>query len=170
MAVKDIIHSQAMAYSGVQQRTLDANITGKVRNGPYKSNLGFISQDQVDAKHNYIKDYNKRAGNYNKEKNKSIDATQNALSNVGGDVSRGQGLNGNTGYLSMQVPYIVMSIPNISMPENYGHYYGYPCNMTCNLGSLSGFTVVSDCHLDGFRCTKTELDEIEALLKEGVIL
>lgn len=170
MGVKDTIYANAMASSGVQQRTLDANITGKVRNGPYKSNMGFISQEQVNAKSDFIKEYNKQAKGYNKDKNQAIDTTQSALANVGGSVSRGQGLNGNTGYLSLQRPYLVMSIPNISLPDNYGHYYGYPCNMTCNLGDLSGFTVVSDCHLDGFRCTKTELDEIEALLKEGVIL
>lgn len=63
-----------------------------------------------------------------------------------------------------------MTIPNLSLPDNYGHYYGYPCNMTLKLGELSGFTVVSDCHLDGFRCTKSELDEIERLLKQGVVL
>lgn len=79
-------------------------------------------------------------------------------------------MSGNNGYLGAQRPYLIINIPNLNLPDNYGHYYGYPCNMTVNLGTLSGFTVVSDCHLDGFSCTKTELDEIEQLLKGGVIL
>lgn len=114
--------------------------------------------------------YNSMVSDYNRAIQGSVDDIQTAFNNVGGAVSRGSGLSGNSGYLSIQRPYLVMSIPNISLPENYGHYYGYPCNITETLGNLTGFTKVADVHLDGFTCTKRELDEIERLLKEGVIL
>lgn len=93
-----------------------------------------------------------------------------AAATIGGSQIQSNGVSGENGYNSIQRPYILMTIPNLSLPDNYGHYYGYPCNMTLKLGELSGFTVVSDCHLDGFRCTKSELDEIERLLKQGVVL
>lgn len=132
----------------------------------YALTPGGVVSDPEDT----FKKYQELESEHKKDVKKSVDETQNALNNVGGKTARGGNLTGNSGYLSVQMPYLIMSIPNISLPEDYGHYYGYPCNMTCLLGELSGFTVVKDCHLDGFSCTKTELDEIEALLKQGVIL
>lgn len=75
-----------------------------------------------------------------------------------------------TGGMTIQSPYLIISIPKMDLPDNYGHYYGYPSNITFKIGSLSGYTEVASIHLDGFNCTMSELDEIESLLTGGVII
>ena len=47
---------------------------------------------------------------------------------------------------------------------------GYPCNITKRLGDLSGFTMVDDIQLNNVPCTDAEREELESILKGGVIL
>lgn len=54
--------------------------------------------------------------------------------------------------------------------EAYAHAYGKPLLQNRLLSSLAGFTVVSSIHLNGVPAFKAELDEIERLLKLGVLL
>lgn len=155
----------------LDERLLNANITGRTRNGAYTSDRGFISQDdktKIDRYNDELdSEYNPRI---KKARNAAVDLLQSATSNLGQGTQRCGGLNGTSGYLAPQRPFLVMKYANLSLPDNYGHYYGYPCNMTLKLSDLSGFTKVKDCHLDGFSCTKTEMDEIETLLKQGIII
>ena len=70
-----------------------------------------------------------------------------------------------------QYAYIVYTRPKIIRPSNYNHHYGRPCGSQYKLSDLSGYTVVDTCNMDGFKtATKSEIDEIESLLKSGVIL
>ena len=72
--------------------------------------------------------------------------------------------------MGIQYPFIIISRPEQSVPDAYGHYYGYPSNVYTRLGSVSGYAEIGSIHLDGFStATADELDEIETLLKEGVI-
>lgn len=50
------------------------------------------------------------------------------------------------------------------------HQIGNVYKSTATLSSLTGFTICGNVHLTGFEATKTEKDEIETLLKDGVIL
>lgn len=102
--------------------------------------------------------------------NKTGDSIQNAMSNVGGNVRRCSNLSGNLGMLSSQTPYLIISRPRLCMPDNYGHYHGYPSNITRKLGDLSGYTVVSNIHLDGLDATSSEIEELESILKSGIII
>lgn len=53
----------------------------------------------------------------------------------------------------------------------YPSLFGKPLCVTTELSALSGLTIVGDVHLEGMgNATQTEIDEIEALLKSGVIL
>lgn len=54
-------------------------------------------------------------------------------------------------------------------PSKIGEFYGNPSNSYTLLGNVKGYTVVKDIHLD-IKCTSTERDKIEQLLKGGVIL
>lgn len=75
------------------------------------------------------------------------------------------------GINSVRYPYISIERPKMSLPESYGHTIGHPCNISSNLSSLTGFTVVDEVHLEGFaNATQFELDEIETALKQGVLL
>ena len=65
----------------------------------------------------------------------------------------------------------IYQIYPVSLYEVEGSLYGYPLNSYVRLGTLTGFTTVSEVHLDGFSLsTESELNEIESLLKSGVIL
>ena len=83
---------------------------------------------------------------------------------------RGGGLSGSAGILDTLTPYIMVHRPAPSRAESYQYYNGYPSNTTVNLGSCSGFTIVDKIRLTGFTCTDGEKEEIEQLLKSGVIL
>lgn len=97
-------------------------------------------------------------------------ASAAALSISPPSVSRSGSFQEGAGSLSIQQPYLIISRPKMSMPENYGHLYGYPSNITSSLGSLIGYTEVGAIHLEGISATSQEIDEIESLLMGGVIL
>ena len=97
-------------------------------------------------------------------------ASSAAAFRVPPNITRNGSFSGNGASLGVQVPYIILSRPTQSVPQNYGRYYGYPSNIYSSLGSLSGYTEVGSIHLDGFSCTVDERNEIEELLTGGVIL
>ena len=71
--------------------------------------------------------------------------------------------------LGLQFPYIILSRPTQSMPDQYGHFYGYPSNMYLPLYSLVGYTEIGEIHLDGLSATESEIKELDGILKGGVI-
>lgn len=92
------------------------------------------------------------------------------LHNLNTNVSRGSTGIGNTGHVAPQTPYLIITRPNLSIPENYGHYYGYPSNMYLELGTLSGYTKVGDIHLDNIGCSKVEEGWLNMNLHGGFII
>lgn len=85
-------------------------------------------------------------------------------------ISRSGSFTDGSASLGVQYPYLIISRPTQSMPEEYGHHFGYPSNIYSNLGALRGYTEVGEVHLEGFIATESELAEIDRLLKGGVIL
>lgn len=77
---------------------------------------------------------------------------------------------GNTGYLGVRRPYLIITRPNLCMPANYQALNGYPSMMTLKLGDCSGYTRVQQVQLTGMWATNPEQAEILQLLKSGVIL
>ena len=76
-----------------------------------------------------------------------------------------------TGFLSNRIPFLVITRPKMSIPETYGQHNGYPSNISARLGDLKGYTKVKDVHMEGFgKCTRSEIDAIESILKEGFII
>lgn len=92
------------------------------------------------------------------------------FSNMGSGVHKGGQLSSNTGYLGVTTPYLEIVRPSVDIPENFARYNGFPCNKYLSLENLVGFTMVDEIILSGFSCTEQELEEIEMLLKGGVIL
>lgn len=84
-------------------------------------------------------------------------------------ISRNGGFTDGSASLSVQYPYIILSRPIQSVAENYGSYYGYPSNIYVRLSNLRGYTEIGEIHLDGIPATASELDELDSLLKGGVI-
>lgn len=105
-------------------------------------------------------------------KSKAGDALQgiNAATNQPVNVSRsGSFTDGNAG-IQPQYPYLVFSRPKLNIPDNYPHYFGLPSNIYSQIGTLSGYTEISECHWSSLGCTFEEQAEIDRLMKAGVIL
>ena len=74
------------------------------------------------------------------------------------------------GYLSYRRPFLVRKSPINTTAKNLAQESGYISNKGQKIGEYSGFTKCAAVVLDGITATKSELDEIETLLKEGVII
>lgn len=84
-------------------------------------------------------------------------------------ISRSGSMGGSAGLMSYQKPYLVINRPRMSVPANLNKFVGNTLNVTMNLGTLKGFTQIELIHLDGIPCTDNERNELESLLKGGVI-
>ena len=96
-----------------------------------------------------------------------VSATSNMLS--GADVKRTGSLSSSSGFMGIKKPYLILSRPIQSLPSDYNTFRGYVSNITLALSECSGYTKVSEIHLENIPATSAELDELESLLKEGVI-
>ena len=85
-------------------------------------------------------------------------------------IARAGGVSGMASFMSIQNPYVIITIPNQCLPEFQAEHQGYPLFVTKALKEFSGFTKVYEIHLDGLDCTDAEAKEIYDLLKGGVIL
>ena len=85
-------------------------------------------------------------------------------------VERSGSMGGTAGMMGIQVPYLILTRPRQALPENQNTFTGYPSYITSTLGDLTGWTTVSEIHLEGIPCTEGEAEEIVNILKTGVIL
>ena len=86
-------------------------------------------------------------------------------------VQRSGNISGSAGLLDDFRPYLIIHRPKQSLAANFNKQKGYPSNITALLSTLSGYTEVEYIHLTGITgATDTELNDIERLLKEGVII
>ena len=99
-----------------------------------------------------------------------MNSAANTALNSKPSVQRSGNLGGSAGIMSIMKPYIIIERPDLSVPYNVQHYAGQTCNMTVNLGEVSGFTMCEYIHVENVSATTEEIQEIEALLKEGVYL
>lgn len=77
---------------------------------------------------------------------------------------------GNYGFMGIRTPFIEINRPVTLYPINYDAHFGYPCVVGGVVGDFSGYTEIADVHLDYVNCLGDEKEEIERLLKTGVIL
>lgn len=85
------------------------------------------------------------------------------------EIEKSGSMSGTGGMLALQTPYLILTRPNQALPAHQNHYTGYPSFITQTLGDLSGYTEVELIHLEGIPATGDELDELENILKSGVI-
>ena len=71
------------------------------------------------------------------------------------------------GYMSIQDPFIIDTIPRQSLPSNYKELEGYPSNIYGNVGSFQGFLAVEKIKLET-TATEPEKEMIMQLLKGGI--
>lgn len=96
-------------------------------------------------------------------------ASAAAVSTMKETISHTGGLSGSAGLMGVQTPYLIVTRPRQALPLSQNSFTGYPSFITESLGSLTGYTEVEQCHLEHVPATGAELEEIERLLKEGVL-
>lgn len=84
-------------------------------------------------------------------------------------INRSGNMSGAAGLMGVQKPYLIIVRPRKSVPANLNKFIGYCSNITLNLGSIKGFTMVQNIHLDGINATDDEKNELLSILQEGVI-
>lgn len=93
-----------------------------------------------------------------------------AVNSMKPQVEKSGSMSGTGGLMAIQTPYLIITRPHLAIPEGQNRYTGYPSYINVLLGSIKGYTEVEKIHLDNIPCTESELNEIEKLLKGGVIL
>lgn len=93
-----------------------------------------------------------------------------AMFNAHTRVEHSGGFSGNAGAMGGKIPYLIISRPQTEMSDGFENYIGYPSNFNATIGSCNGFVKVLECHLENINATKSELEEIDSILKEGVII
>lgn len=86
------------------------------------------------------------------------------------NIEKSGAMGGMGGLLGIQTPYLILTRPQQAVPSNQNEFTGYPSFINEVLGALTGYTEVFSVHLHDVPCTEAERNEIETLLKEGVIL
>lgn len=100
-----------------------------------------------------------------------------AIAAVGGVASAGKsqnaragGFSGNAGAMGIKIPYLIIERPQTKVADTFAELSGYPTNYSCRLGECSGHVTVKHAHIHGMNVTESELNQIETLLKSGVIV
>lgn len=93
-----------------------------------------------------------------------------ALSTGRQSQSRSGNFSGNAGAMGIKKPYLIIERPQTKVAETFPELAGYPTNYSCKLGDCSGHVVVKHAHIEGINATDTELEQIDSLLKDGVIV
>ena len=85
-------------------------------------------------------------------------------------IKHGSSLSSSSNYLGLLNPVLYITRPRQNVPADYGKIKGYPSNITTKLKDLNGYTVIDEIHLENMSATDDEIEEIETLLKQGVII
>ena len=93
----------------------------------------------------------------------------NLAFNSHANVERSGSFTGNAGAMGAKIPYLIISRPQTAMAQNFETLSGYPSNTYTKLSACTGFTQVKFVHVENLNATDAEKQEIEQLLKEGVI-
>ena len=97
-------------------------------------------------------------------------STANAVTSLKPSVAHSGSIGGGAGIMGVNYPYLIFNTPHISIPSQQRHYTGYPSNQIVKLSALSGFNVIQAINLSVSGANDSEMNEIESMLKGGVIL
>lgn len=86
------------------------------------------------------------------------------------DVTTNGQFTGSAGAMGGKKPYLIITRPITRVAENAKQFSGFPSNYTVKINSCTGFIKCKDIHLCINNAYKSELDEMETLLKTGVLM
>lgn len=97
-------------------------------------------------------------------------AIQQGFNSLQSHVAQGGSIGGNASIVASPYPYVIIKHRTPQTPTNFNKFYGRPTLKTVTLGKEKGFVKVKDINLSNINLTSDEIDELESILKEGVIL
>lgn len=92
------------------------------------------------------------------------------LSHAKTQVQHSGQFSGSSGAMGGKKPYLIVSRPQTRTPSKINEYMGYPSNAIHKLSSCTGFVKVDEVHVISKSAYDNEVQEIESLLKSGVII
>ena len=92
------------------------------------------------------------------------------LSHAKTQVQHSGQFSGCSGAMGGKKPYLIISRPQTRTPQKIVEYEGIPTNSIHQLSTCNGFTKVKEVHITSKTAYDNELQEIESLLKTGVII
>ena len=98
-----------------------------------------------------------------------LQSASNTALNSKPTIQRSGAMGGAAGLMGCQNPFLVITRPRMSVPDKLNKFAGLTTNVTMKLGTLKGFTQIEHIHLSGISATQEEKDELEKLLRQGVI-
>lgn len=97
-------------------------------------------------------------------------AIQQGFNSLQSHVTQGGSIGGNASIVASPYPYVIIKHRTPQTPTNFNKFYGRPTLKTVTLSKEKGFVKVKDINLSNINLTSDELNELESILKEGVIL
>ena len=98
----------------------------------------------------------------------------NAATSMKPDIEKSGNLSATSGFLGQQLPYLILTYPNLCRPDGRDKTVGTPSFIGLSasrpLSAFHGITKLHKINVKSIPCTDAERDEIEALLMEGVIM
>jgi hypothetical protein len=100
----------------------------------------------------------------------AVGGAAGALMNSHTTVQHSGGFSGNAGAMGGKTPYLIVIRPQTKVAANFPELQGYPTNTTVRLSDCSGFVRVKSVRVDTVPATGGEREQIETILKAGVII
>lgn len=84
-------------------------------------------------------------------------------------ISRSGSMSGSSCIMAVRWPYLILTRPVSAIPNYWQSVEGLPSGKGVSLGGITGYAAVESCHLHGVTGTAAEIEEIDTLLRQGVI-
>lgn len=84
-------------------------------------------------------------------------------------ISRSGSMSGSSCVMAVRKAYLILTRPIAAIPNYWQQVEGLPSGKGVSLGAISGYAAVESCHLHGITGTAAEIEEIDTLLRQGVI-
>lgn len=97
-------------------------------------------------------------------------AAISGLSHAKTQVQHSGQFSGSSGAMGGKKPYLIVSRPQTRTPTNVNEYLGLPSYTTGKVSQFSGFTKFKEIHFESDKAFSIEIDEINDLLKSGIII
>lgn len=138
---------------------------------PIESYSNIIDADYSIKEKNGINIYNEGTNIASRAISVGATSTANIIGSMKSPIKAVGSATGSFGSLGVFTPYIIIERPIANKPSSYSNQIGLTNLSTQKLGNLKGFVKVKEVHVDNiYQANQKERDEIEILLKGGVII